>query len=248
MMGGSTPACDFHAGPWHTQSQSHQLDSHAFRNVSASAIPAIVVNRDPHNASGKRGRDQAESGFIEQSATRINVCMSSSRKIIQKIDKKLRNERGNALQEGFARAASQAENQGWLLSLQRALESQGTTKVGGLFRTRDLISSLPGMVDAPKGNVELLPLAFRHWFQFGSKEGEKAMACAVCTSDTLIDEQMECVGQMRTLMRALNKRPTTTRASNKGPKWYGFIHKRWCDCLKETARAAADAAAAAAAV
>ena len=101
------------------------------------------------------------------------------------------------------------------------------------------------MVDAPKGNVELLPLAFRHWFQFGSNEGEKAMTCAVCTSDTLIDEQMECVGQMRTLMRALNKGPTTTRASNKGPKWYGFIHKGWCDCLKETARAAADAAAAA---
>ena len=101
------------------------------------------------------------------------------------------------------------------------------------------------MVDAPKGNVELLPLAFRHWFQVGGNEGEKAMACAVCTSDTLIDEQMECVGQMRTLMRALNKGPTTTRASNKGPKWYGFIHKGWCDCLKETARAAADAAAAA---
>ena len=165
--------------------------------------------------------------------------------MIQKIDNKLRNERGNALQSGFASAASQAKSQGWLLSLQRALESQGTTKVGGLFRTRDLISSLPGMVDAPKGNVELLPLAFRHWFQFGSNQGEKAMACAVCTSDTLIDEQMECVGQMRTLMHALNKGPTTTRASNKRPKWYGFIHKGWCDCLKETARAAADAAAAA---
>ena len=259
MMGGSTPACDFHAGPWHTQSQSHQLDFHAFRNVSASAIPAIVVNRDPHNALGKRGRDQAESGFIEQSATRINVCMSRSRKILKKIENKLRNERGNALQSGFASAATQAESQGWLLSLQRALESQGTTKVGGLFRTRDLISSLPGMVDAPKGNVELLPLAFRHWFQFGIKEGEKSMACAVCTSDTLIDEQMECVGQMRTLMRALNKGPPARSRSgtqvrwgpagrngdNLQPKWFGFFHKEKCDCLKETARAAADAAAAA---
>ena len=259
MMAGSTPACGFHAGPWHTQSQSYQPDFHAFRNVGAGAIPATVVNRDPHNALGKRGRDQAKSGFIEQSATRINDCMSHTRNMLKKLAGIHQNKQGNALQEGFARAASQAESQGWLRSLQRALESQGTTKVGGLFRTRDLISSLPGMVDAPKGNVELLHLAFRHWFQFGYKEGEKPMACAVCTSNTLIDEQMVCVGPMRTLNRALNKGPPARSRSgtqvrwgpagrngdNLQPKWFGFFHKEKCDCLKETAGAAAAAAAAA---
>jgi len=259
MMAGSTPACGFHAGPWHTQSQSYQPDFHAFRNVGAGAIPATVVNRDPHNALGKRGRDQAKSGFIEQSATRINDCMSHTRNMLKKLAGIHQNKQGNALQEGFARAASQAESQGWLRSLQRALESQGTTKVGGLFRTRDLISSLPGMVDAPKGNVELLHLAFRHWFQFGYKEGEKPMACAVCTSNTLIDEQMVCVGPMRTLNRALNKGPPARSRSgtqvrwgpagrngdNLQPKWFGFFHKEKCDCLKETSRAAAAAAAAA---